>query len=141
MGAVALVNLRFFFEVEEVHGCCRRALSCAAWLPGVLAVCVAARSNYSCRRDEFAAIDACNAFSALEGSALAQFSQKPLLASCNTLAEARRSRFQAGQAHLSASAGCTMYRPLRLLAFVALAAPASAFFRKIGGSNQRIELS
>ena len=34
-----------------------------------------------------------------------------------------------------------MYRPLRLLAFVALAAPASAFFRKIGGRSQRIKLS
>ena len=28
-----------------------------------------------------------------------------------------------------------MYRPLRLLAFVALAAPATAFFRKIGGNT------
>ena len=34
-----------------------------------------------------------------------------------------------------------MYRPLRLLAFVALAAPASAFFRKIGGRSQRVKLS
>ena len=40
MGAVALVNLRFFFEVEEVHRCCCRALRCSVlfWLLGVNAV-------------------------------------------------------------------------------------------------------
>ena len=44
MGAVALVDLRLFFEVEEVHRCCRRALS--AWLPcyAVYAVRVACRA-------------------------------------------------------------------------------------------------
>ena len=46
VGAVALVDFRFFFVVEEVHRCCRRALSCAAWLPSlaVYAVCVAKRA-------------------------------------------------------------------------------------------------
>ena len=48
MGAVALVNLRFFFEVEEVHGCCRRALG--AQLAAVLVFLqffAVSRSEYS----------------------------------------------------------------------------------------------
>ena len=51
MGAVALVDFGFFFVVEEVHGCCRRALgarSAAAWLPGAFAVPSVSRSDYSC---------------------------------------------------------------------------------------------
>jgi hypothetical protein len=58
---------------------------------------------------------------------------KPWLAACNTLEEARH--FLSRQPHLGASADCTMYSSLRLLAFVALAAPATAFFRKIGGNT------
>ena len=87
MGAVALVNLRFFFEVEEVHGCCRAR---SAVLLGCLVFLQCASVHAAIIR-----VDAMNSQRLMRAMTSQLFdarhfcrSAKPLLASSNTLAEA-----------------------------------------------------